>query len=57
MTQLKTPTEGHGSYKVKLYRWKKKYKAGDIIGIETDSREYLQQAKKEYARKRKKAKN
>ncbi len=53
----KIQTNGYGSYKIKLYKWEKKYKAGDIIAIETDSKEYLQQAKKEYARKRKKVKN
>lgn len=54
-----TPPINYGSYKVKLYKWRKKYKAGDIIVIETDSSEYLQQAKKEYAinRKHKKTKN
>ncbi len=54
---MKIQTNGYGSYRVKLHKWEKKYKAGDTITIETDSKKYLQQAKKEYARKRKKTKN
>ena len=44
---------GCHSRRVILYKYHKKYKAGDTIVIETDSKEYLQQAKKEYALKRK----
>ena len=39
--------------RVTLYKFERTYKAGDTIVIETDSKEYLNQAKKEYAINRK----
>jgi ribonuclease HI len=39
--------------RVMLYHYDKKYKAGDRITIETDSKKYLDQAKKDYASRRK----
>jgi hypothetical protein len=41
------------SMRVMLYHYDKKYKAGDRITIETDSKKYLDQAKKDYASRRK----
>ena len=43
----------YGSKKILIYKWKKTYKAGDTILIETDSKKYLDKARKEYALRRK----
>lgn len=45
------------SKRIKIHKYRRKYKKGDTIVIETDSEEFLKKARKEYARSRKKTKN
>ena len=53
MTKKAKIENGCYSQKVTLYRYERTYKAGDTIVIETDSKEFLDKAKKEYAKYRK----
>lgn len=53
IAMTKKVKNGCSSHKVTLYRYERTYKAGDTIVIETDSKKFLDKAKKEYAKHRK----